>query len=32
LKQWYEGSTPSARAVIANQYSGVATVGRCVWL
>jgi hypothetical protein len=28
LKQWYEGSIPSARAVITNQDSGVATVGR----
>ena len=32
LKQWYEGSTPSARAEQTNEYSGVATVGRCVWL
>ena len=32
LKQWYEGSIPSARAEQTNQYSGVATVGRCVWL
>ena len=28
LKQWYEGSTSSARAEWTNQYSGVATVGR----
>ena len=28
----YEGSNPSACAVTTNQYSGVATVGRCVWL
>ena len=32
LKQFIGGSNPSACAVSTNQYSGVATVGRCVWL